>query len=178
MIKSIPLNTVFHSPKHRVADNAKRLITLTNLSHFKQVVGALHPTKGLPTALVDQYSIDMNVSSDCVAACLEWVCRVNRLDNAQLRILALTNIMSGRLYEEDLLTNTHLDEIEQLHNDPHAIDLTAIEKAMNIHRTTIWDRPTVSWCEIEAMGQYAPTLTKTFYRLINGKAFIKESFCI
>ena len=63
MNNSIPLNTVFHSPKHRVADNAKRLITLTNLSHFKQVVGALHPAKGLPTALVDQYSIDMNVKT-------------------------------------------------------------------------------------------------------------------
>jgi hypothetical protein len=162
MIKSIPLNTVFHSPKHRAADNAKRLITLTNLSHFKQTVGNLSPFKSLPGKYVEQYSVDMQVSLDCISSCLEWVCRVNQLDAIQLRMLAIVNIMAGVLYETDSLTELALEEIEHLHKNPHSVDTYMLEEVLLSKEVPEWDRPAIRYEEAHVIQLLAPELSRCY----------------
>ncbi len=169
MINSIPLNTFFHSPKHAAADNAKKLITLTDLSKFKQLAGELKMRAGLPNQLVDQFSIDMHIPTACVESCLEWVCRVNNLDSSQLRILALANIMAGCLYEKDILSHGLLDEIEHLHNNPHSLDLKPIEMAIAVLKNQPWDCPAITSIEITVMKVYAPKLTDMFCKSIGIK---------
>jgi len=162
MIKSIPLNTIFHSPKYRVTDNAKRLITLTNLSHFKQVVGNVSPFHSLPTHYVDQYSIDMQVNLDCITSCLEWVCRVNNLNASQLRVLAIVNIMAGVLYESDQLNELALKEIEHVHNHPHELNTRLLERISDVQELTQWDRPSITLDEGTAVKAIAPNLTAAY----------------